>query len=507
MTRTERIAQAAALAQWYKALQESNNDTFLPLFADQHRHLIVMGGGGSGKSVFAARKTLERCASEKGHRMLVVRKVGRTLRDSCFELLKTLANQYYRQRIAYIPRGRSSDLYIRLKNGSEILFSGLDDAEKLKSITGISGIWIEEASEISQEDFNQLDIRMRDEPIGYQQIIVTFNPISLTHWLKQRFFDKADPEGRVRTHHSTYKDNKFCTEAERITLEAFRDSDPYYYDVYCCGLWGVLGKTVFDKKRIGLRMRHLPKPMAVGNMKYFYDGLTVRGWSFQAEDGGDLTVYETPQRGHPYVIGCDTAGGGSDWFVGQVIDNSTGKQVAKWRGQIDEGVFAREMFALGMWYNTALIGVEANFSTHPNKELDRMGYPNLFLRQHEDTITNTVTMQLGFLTTKITRALIVSQLKDVVRENTEMLCDETTLQELLTFVRNPKTGREEAEANAHDDCVMALAIAYYIRVQQSTAVAAEKTKRAHWEADMYEDYYAATPEERLRMIEKWGNPF
>lgn len=509
MTREERrkIEQAAAVAQWWREMQETNNETFLPLFADQHRHLVLMGGGGSGKSVFAARKVLERCATEKGHRILVVRKVGRTLRDSCFELLKRLGYKYYSKKIAYVPKGRSGDMYLRFKNGSEILFSGLDDVEKLKSITGISGMWIEEASEISKEDFNQLDIRLRDEPVNYQQIIITFNPISLTHWLKERFFDTTDPEGRVRTHHSTYKDNRFCTEAERITLEAFRDSDPYYYDVYCLGQWGVLGKTVFDKRKISARLRHLPKPEAVGNMKYFYDGLTVRDWEFEEEPDGELTVFKTPEKGHPYVIGGDTAGGGSDWFVGWVIDNSTGKQVAIWRGHIDEGVFAREMFALGMWYNAALIGIEINYSTHPMKELDRMGYPNLYLRQQEDTITGAVEMKLGFLTGKITRALILAELKDIVRESVDCFCDRETLQELLTFVRNAKTGREEAEAGAHDDCVMACAICYYIRTQQTASVTKEAAQRAHWEPDMYEDYYAASAAERQRLIKEWGNPF
>ena len=501
------LEQAAALAMWYKQLRDTNNDTFIPLFEDEHRHLVLMGGGGSGKSVFAARKVLERCTSEKGHRMLVVRKVERTIRDSCFELMKKLAYQYYAKQIAYIPRGRNSSMYMKFKNGSEILFYGLDDVEKLKSISGVSGIWIEEASEISRDDFTQLDIRMRDKTEYYQQIIITFNPISMTHWLKDRFFDRKDPEGRVRTHHSTYKENRFCEPSERITLEAFKDTDPYHYDVYCLGKWGVLGKTIFDKKQISARLRVLPKPEAVGNMKYFYDGLTVRDWEFAEEPDGDLKIYQMPQAGHPYVIGCDTAGDGSDWFVGQVIDNSSGKQVATWRGQIDEGVFAREMFALGMWYNTALIGVEANFSTHPNKELERMGYPNLFLRQHEDTISNTVEMRLGFMTTKITRALIISQLKDIVRESVQLLCDETTLQELLTFVRNEKNGREEAESGAHDDCVMALAIAYYIRTQQSASVTRSNEDKAHWEPDMYEDYYAASASERLKLIAKWGDPF
>lgn len=135
--------KALQAALWYKQLCESNNAVFLPLFFDHHRHLILMGGGGSGKSIFAGRKVLERCATEPGHRMLVVRKVAKTLRESCFDQLKAQAMQYYGPAVKMIPRGKSGDMYITFTNGSEILFAGLDDVEKLKSIHDISGIWIE----------------------------------------------------------------------------------------------------------------------------------------------------------------------------------------------------------------------------------------------------------------------------------------------------------------------------------------------------------------------------
>ena len=135
--------KALQAALWYKQLCESNNAVFLPLFFDHHRHLILMGGGGSGKSIFAGRKVLERCATEPGHRMLVVRKVAKTLRESCFDQLKAQAMQYYGPAVKMIPRGKSGDMYITFTNGSEILFAGLDDVEKLKSIHDISGILIE----------------------------------------------------------------------------------------------------------------------------------------------------------------------------------------------------------------------------------------------------------------------------------------------------------------------------------------------------------------------------
>ena len=251
------LEQKLDVALWWKQMRETNNARFLHLLFDKHRFLVLKGGGGSGKSIFAGRKILERVTNEPGHRYLVVRKVAKTLRESCFEQLKKQAYEYYADQIAFIPKGKGSDMYIRFKNGSEILFAGLDDVEKLKSIFDITGIWIEEASELEEGDFNQLDIRLRTEFPFYLQMILTFNPISITHWLKKRFFDTKDP--RATVHESTYKDNRFLTPEARITLEAFRETDEYYYMVYCLGQWGVTGKTVFNGKAVAERLTYVEK--------------------------------------------------------------------------------------------------------------------------------------------------------------------------------------------------------------------------------------------------------
>ena len=245
--------------EWWKSLKESSNESFLPLFFDEHRYLVLKGGGGSGKSIFAGRKVLERVTGEPGHRFLVCRKVGRTIRDSCFAQLRGQLTDYY-PNSAY--RVYTGDMRIKFQNGSEILFAGLDDVEKLKSIYDITGIWIEEASELLEGDFNQLDIRLRTVTPYYLQIILSFNPISVTHWLKKRFFDFdiKDQEERRRaiertqTHESTYKDNRFLPAEAVRTLEAFRETDPYYYMVYSLGQWGVTGKTVFDGVAVSRRL-------------------------------------------------------------------------------------------------------------------------------------------------------------------------------------------------------------------------------------------------------------
>jgi len=141
--------------QWWKGLKASSNESFLPLFFDEHRYLVLKGGGGSGKSIFAGRKVLERVTSESGHRYLVCRKVGRTIRDSCFAQLRGQLASFYPGCGCRVYTG---DMRMKFHNGSEFLFAGLDDVEKLKSIYDITGIWIEEASELLEGDFNQLDL-------------------------------------------------------------------------------------------------------------------------------------------------------------------------------------------------------------------------------------------------------------------------------------------------------------------------------------------------------------
>ena len=100
-TKTRTYERELEVALWWRDFRATNNAHFLPLLFDRHRYLVLKGGGGSGKSIFAGRKVLERVTSEPGHRWLVCRKVARTLRESCFEQLKKQAYEYYADQIAY----------------------------------------------------------------------------------------------------------------------------------------------------------------------------------------------------------------------------------------------------------------------------------------------------------------------------------------------------------------------------------------------------------------------
>ena len=190
------------------------------------------------------------------------------------------------------------------------------------------------------------------------------------------------------------------------------------------------------------------------------------------DKNGYIEIYETPNI-YKYCIGGDTAGEGSDWFTGHVLNAKTGKQVARLRHQMDEDLYVRQIYCLGYYYQSkdkeggispALMCIESNFSSYPNKELVRLGYTNMFVREKEDRFSGVIDKSYGFKTTSVTRPVIIAELVKIVRESVELIFDKSTLEEMLTFVRNEK-GRPEAQQGAHDDLVMGLAIAYYARNQ------------------------------------------
>ena len=451
------------------------NPLFRPYLTDNtHRYLILYGGAGSGKSVFAVQRFLYRLLTLPLCNILVVRAVAATNRDSTYALFRQVISKWG---LSELFSCKDSDLRISCANGNSVIFKGLDDTEKLKSITFPKGeltdIWIEEASEIPEEDFNQLDVRLRGKG-AHKQMVLTFNPVSVLHWLKLRFFDRKDPRAVVLK--STYKDNQFLDEDYKRTLEGYKDTDPYYYSVYCLGEWGVLGQTIFDAQKVSQRLSQLAGPVRRGEFTFatwyspeanevLIDDSTIR---WVEMDTGPIQIYQEPAPGGAYVIGADTAGEGSDFNVGQVIDHITGQQVCTIRGQMDEDLFAKQLYCLGKHYHTALVSVEANFSSYPIRELERLRYPRQYVRQAEDSFTHRVRQSYGFKTSSVTRPLVIAGLVEVVREHPEWLNDRDTLNEMLTFVRN-ENGRPEAQEGAHDDCVMSLGIAYYTRGRSAPA--------------------------------------
>jgi len=450
------------------------NTAFLPYLDNDSRYLIFYGGAGSGKSVFIAQRFIVKLLSAKQFNLLVVRNTGKSNRDSTFAIIKQTIIKWKLYRYFKI---NESDMRITcLLNAHEIIFAGLDDVEKLKSITFTEGeltdIWIEEASEIQESDFKQLDVRLRGKGVK-KQITISFNPIDINHWLKKRFFDT--PDNKTTIFHSTYKDNEFLDEDYKELLESYKDSDPYYYDVYCLGNWGVLGKTVFDARKLTERLQVIPEPIKIGYFIYDYDGMKISNIRFVNDPEGYIRIYRLPDTVmNRYCIGGDTAGDGSDYYTAHVIDAKTGDQVAVLKQQFDADQYTKQVYCLGKYYSyynhsngmkeDALIGIEANFDSFPIRELQRLGYYNQYVRESIDSYTGKTEKKFGFRTTQLTRPTIISTLIEIVREHTELLNDRNTIEELLTIIRNEK-GRIEAPVGGHDDQLMGLAIAYEIRNQ------------------------------------------
>lgn len=447
------------------------NPAFYPYLQDNaHRYLLFYGGAGSGKSVFVVQRFLYRLLSLPLCNVLVVRAVAATNRDSTFALFRQVIGKWGLESLFSC---KESDMRITCANGNAVIFKGLDDTEKLKSITFPKGeltdVWIEEASEVLEEDFNQLDVRLRGKGT-HKQIVLTFNPVSAIHWLKRRFFDRQDP--RAAAMRSTYKDNHFLDEDYKRTLEGYKETDPYYYSVYCLGEWGVLGQTIFDARKVSQRLAELAGSVKRGEFVfdtwYSHDANQVLidddSIRWVETPTGPIQIYQDVAPNSSYVIGADTAGEGSDFNVGQVIDYATGNQVCTIRGQMDEDIFAKQLYCLGMYYNKALVSIEANFSSYPIRELERLRYPRQYVRQSEDSFTHKIHQSYGFKTSSVTRPLVIAGLVEVVRDHVQWIHDKDTLNEMLTFVRNEK-GRPEAQMGAHDDCVMALAIGYFTRAR------------------------------------------
>nr|DAL67675.1 MAG TPA: Terminase large subunit [Caudoviricetes sp.] len=199
---------------------------------------------------------------------------------------------------------------------------------------------------------------------------------------------------------------------------------------------------------------------------------------FVKDRDGCITIHEEPQVKRnkdnevvgkaPYVIGGDTAGSGEDYFTGKVINNITGRTVATLRRQkMDEDLYAEQMYCLGMYYHEALIGIETNYSRHPMRVLQKKyGYPNLYMRQRLDKLTDKTEEVVGFETTVRTKPIIIGELVELMRDDPTIEVDVPTLKEMTTFVKK-ENGKQEAIEGAHDDLVMAKAIAHFISSQQT----------------------------------------
>lgn len=208
--------------------------TLYPLLLDySHRFEFYKGSAGSGKSYFVTQKLIVRALNEP-IKILVCRRYGTTIRNTCFALFKDILTKWklYPQHVKI----RESDFNIKFPNGSEIIFTGLDEETKLLSLSGIGTIFIEEIFEVPKPMLEQLNLRMRGATKN-QQIIACFNPISKSHYLYD--FCVENPPKSFLFSETTYKDNPFLSKEYVDTLEEMLVRNPQKARIYVLGDWGV----------------------------------------------------------------------------------------------------------------------------------------------------------------------------------------------------------------------------------------------------------------------------
>lgn len=219
------------------------NETYYPYLLDyKHRYEVYYGGAGSGKSVFVAQKLIFKALNQK-RKILVIRKVGTTLKDSVFQLVNDTLKEW---KIYNLCQVNLSTYTITLPNDSVFLFKGLDDREKIKSITDITDIWCEEATELAEDDYTQLDLRLRALKPDLQ-LICSFNPVSKANWVYKKWFaSSVQPNGDTFILKTTYKDNRFLPKAYINALEEKQKTNYSYYKIYALGEFCSLDKLVFS---------------------------------------------------------------------------------------------------------------------------------------------------------------------------------------------------------------------------------------------------------------------
>ena len=535
-----------------EAIENRRNPVFSVVRKFKGRYIVMIGGSGSGKSYEIADRVLERAKETDDARILCVRAQQNQVAKSQFPLLwsRTPFHDCFDR-----TKSQGNERIFNEEKG-EIIFSGLDDVDRLKSIFDITSVWIEEGDQVLAADVRELDRRLRGYH-GLMQIYITFNPVSNLNYINKMYFSDRvkqvitkGPDGEHNTIyidrtltvrgqtefenfpyykdnpisdeqlnreitvwddeakdgvgdwavemyyntllvHSTYRDNKFIDSTYRQTMARLREDDPEEAKIYADGQWGVSGGTYFDKENVNKRIIANVKPIWQGYFEYRYVNHEIIDTSieFVEDPEGYVKIYNDPKTGYPYVLSGDTASDGSDYNTGGVTDNTTGADVASIRVNFDEDLYARQMYCLGKWFGTlnncngnAMIAIEINHSTHPNKEIIRMGYDNMYIREKSpDSISGVLEKKYGWRTTGDksgggTRPLMLGMLRALVREQPHLIKDLETLKEMTTFVKNDK-GKPVATNGYHDDMIIQRAINCAVREQQTTEIKTEIIKQ------------------------------
>lgn len=220
---------------------------------------VHYGGASSGKSHGVVQKVVLKALKkwDRPRRVLFLRKVAATVKDSIFEDVIACLGTF-----GILPycKVNMSDYRIVLPNNAQLIFKGMDNPEKIKSIKNLSDVVMEEATEFTIDDYTQLTLRLRERAHKDKQIYLMFNPVSKVNWVFNYFF--LNQHANTKVFQSTYKDNRFLDETVRANIEDLANRNPAYYKIYALGEFATLDKLVFPKyeKRLLNReeLAHVP---------------------------------------------------------------------------------------------------------------------------------------------------------------------------------------------------------------------------------------------------------
>ena len=340
--------------------------------------------------------------------------------------------------LAFWPRGSASDNF----NG---LLQAVPNADGTSifiesTANGVSGLFYQswKAAESGENEF-----------------IPFFAP-----WFEAEEYRERVPEGFERSPEEKDLARRFGLDDEQLVFrrkkvalfgaEHFRQEYPATADE----AFLTTGRPVFNPDLI-LEMRRKAKPVVAR--------LALNGETWDKNPLGELKCYAGHNPNATYIIGADPGlGVQRDWSVAQVL-NSSGEQVAVWRGQADPDYFATVLYHLGRFYNDATVIVESN--SHGILTCTRLGkdmaYPAFYTETVFDKITDAETTKLGFTTSSKSKPLVIDKLRASIRDGNVIVNDATTLDEMQSYIVT-ESGGMEAEAGCHDDCVMSLALANHI---------------------------------------------
>lgn len=483
-------------------VEEIFNAAYIPFITTIHRFEVYFGGSSAGKSVFIGQKLALQMSFLPRRNLVCLRMQGSDARDSVYPVIHSALEQFGLLDMWEVVEHPNPRLTNRI-NGNVIIFTGLDSAENIKSMTFKHGqvltdIWYEEATE--EMDMNKIKelVRRLRGGTSKKRLILSFNPIFATHPIKK--YIEVDLKGKdALILKTTYRDNKFLEPAAIAELEDYRMTDPYAYQVYALGNWGTTGQSIFPATLVYNRIQDIMNSgMMWSRIEFQYERdpfgniITSTFSPFECANGM-ITIFKLPNPRHPYAAAADTAEGGGDYFALPIIDNITQEQVAVLWTKEGGQVCVPQMYGLLRMYNDALFAPETNFDTYTLSTLQQLGYTRFYqAKSPADSYNEDYEQKLGFRTTSANRKAMLSFLVAWVHQHVNLINDVELLQEMLTFTQQVKKSRGlfwAAEPGAHDDLIMAFAILLQIREQQSMEEEAEYTSlQGMWlpeELDMF----------------------